>query len=583
MYEKCEDIPDQTTCQNSNPLTNSNVIDQLNKCVWENTCKKQLRLCSDYKNRDSDYPGLCSSLSTQNNLYKICLLDSNNDTCQEIYSSCDSYNNVVTDKDKRKVEECTAIQPGNTGMNYENGLKCVLDSETKECKEVYKECKDFTDEDLCNIYSPEDTDKQCIFKNNECVEDYKYCETYSSQVLEKDRKAEDCASIIPIYYDGFKYKCVYDESKKSCNKQKIETCEDYEGNDEDFCTSITLTDYSLYKCILQNNKCCEAYNTQTKKDKETCESIILSKDYKKCVFDSEKNSCNEEYKTCSEYTGTIAENCGAYKPSVDDDTKVCIFENNKCVEKTNYVFTSCSDYLGEDASICEAIQPFKSSKTYEIDYGYKCTYDKSNKQCNKVKKQCSEAMDEYECYKITPSNNDKYCIYKGNACQEEYISCQAYQKTGNTLNEEICNSIMIKDDIQNKCVFSKGADGARDTCQSTRKTCADFNIDLLAGVCSSLTVGSDDTKKCSLSNKVCSLVDKTTCLELYNSVNANEEICKAATTSSTNLACEYGNSNGIRGCFEVNKRNEQSNTDNNNAKEKYLNKILFALLCLLLY
>jgi len=38
-------------------------------------------------------------------------------------------------------------------------------------------------------------------------------------------------------------------------------------------------------------------------------------------------------------------------------------------------------------------------------------------------------------------------------CQEEYISCQAYQKAGNTLNEEICNSIMIKDDIQNKCVF----------------------------------------------------------------------------------------------------------------------------------
>ena len=340
---------------------------------------------------------------------------------------------------------------------------------------------------------------------------------------------------------------------------------------------------------MQNNKCvkkfkdCEAYNTQTKKDEETCESIILSKDYKKCVFDSEKNSCNKEYKTCSEYTGTIAENCGAYKPSVDDDTKVCIFENNKCVEKTNYVFTFCSDYLGEDASICEAIQPFKSSMTYEIDYGYKCTYDKSKKQCNKVKKQCSEAMDEYECYKITPSNSDKYCIYKGNACQEEYISCQAYQKTGNTLNEEICNSIMIKDDIQNKCVFSKGADGARDTCQSTRKTCGDFNIDLLAGVCSGLTVESDDTKKCSLSNKVCSLVDKTTCLELYNSVNANEEICKAATTSSTNLVCEYGNSNGIRGCFEVNKRNEQSNTDNNNnAKEKYLNKILFALLCLLL-
>ena len=82
-----------------------------------------------------------------------------------------------------------------------------------------------------------------------------------------------------------------------------------------------------------------------------------------------------------------------------------------------------------------------------------------------------------------------------------------------------------------------------------------------------------DTKKCSFSNKVCSSVDITTCLELYNSHDADENICKAAKTSSSNLACEYSNS--PIGCVEVNKKSEQSNPNINNAKEKYLNKILF--------
>ena len=134
------------------------------------------------------------------------------------------------------------------------------------------------------------------------------------------------------------------------------------------------------------------------------------------------------------------------------------------------------------------------------------------------------------------SSGEKYCIYKDNKCQEEYISCEEYQNTGDTLDETTCNNIMIKDDFVNRCVFTKGTNGAKDTCQSTRKTCSDFNIDLLAKECFDLA--SDvNTKKCSLSNKVCASVDKT-CLELYSASDAEESICKAAKTSSRNLACE---------------------------------------------
>ena len=100
---------------------------------------------------------------------------------------------------------------------------------------------------------------------------------------------------------------------------------------------------------------------------------------------------------------------------------------------------------------------------------------------------------------------------------------------------------MIKDDFVNKCVFTKGTSGAKDTCQSTRKTCSDFNIDLLAKECFDYA-SVVKTKKCSLSNKVCASVDKTTCFELYNANDADESICKAAKTSSKNLACELSTS-----------------------------------------
>ena len=579
VYKSCDGISDATICQNTKPFNALNVIDPLNKCVWEsNSCKKKLRLCSDYKNRENDDSNTCNQLSAENSTYKKCSYNSNEETCKEVYRTCDAYNTIVTDTSKRTEAECSSIISENW-PDYEIEKKCALDSSTKECKEVKKECKDFTDE-LCLYHTPNNENKYCLFIDNKCQEEYSYCEAYSSSISENNRKKEECESIIPKYLDGYQYKCIFTDSK-TCEKKKIENCEDYEGTDEDHCESLTITDSSTYNCIMKNNKCtrqfkdCDAYDRQSTKEQATCESIILKNDYKKCVFNSKTKGCNEEYKTCSEYTGNIAKNCEAYRPS-DYNSKVCIFENNKCVEKTNYVFKYCSDFDGEDKSICESIQPFKNS--LEIDYSSKCLYDE-DKGCHSVRKQCTEAKDENECSSITPSNNDKFCVYINNSCKEQYKTCQLYQNSGNTLDKEICESIKIKDDNKNKCVFTKGTNGARDTCQSTRKTCSDFNVDLLAQECSSLYTDAD-TKKCSFSNKVCSSVDRTTCLELFNSNDADENICKTATTSSANLVCEY--TNDPKGCIEANKKSEPNSPNNNNAKEKYLNKILFAFVFILL-
>lgn len=64
-------------------------------------------------------------------------------------------------------------------------------------------------------------------------------------------------------------------------------------------------------------------------------------------------------------------------------------ENNKCVEKINFVFKLCEDYKGHDKSICEEIQPWTSGYQYNsVDYGSKCVYNEEDSKCEKQAKNC---------------------------------------------------------------------------------------------------------------------------------------------------------------------------------------------------
>ena len=100
-----------------------------------------------------------------------------------------------------------------------------------------------------------------------------------------------------------------------CIKKTIENCEEYEGTDGEFCSSIKLRGY-YYNCVLKNNKCvkqfndCVSYNIESKViNKVTCQSIVLKGAKRKCVFNNETDYCETEYKTCSEHTGTKKEEC----------------------------------------------------------------------------------------------------------------------------------------------------------------------------------------------------------------------------------------------------------------------------------
>ena len=82
-------------------------------------------------------------------------------------------------------------------------------------------------------------------------------------------------------------------------------CKNYSGQDEDYCTSITANDTSKYKCAMVNNHCVHNINIvpltiiifhhPTKMDKNTCESIVLSSDNKRCFLEDDKR-CEERKK-----------------------------------------------------------------------------------------------------------------------------------------------------------------------------------------------------------------------------------------------------------------------------------------------
>ena len=193
--------------------------------------------------------------------------------------------------------------------------------------------------------------------------------------------------------------------------------------------------------------------------------------------------------------------------------------------------------------------------------GKKCVLNSYG--CAEVNKECSEAKNEKECYSITPADSSKkHCVFIDNECKEQYKACVTYENSESTLNKETCESIVIKDDNTNKCVFTEGKDGAKGTCRMEAKKCSDFNIGVLAKQCSDLSSSLPiDTKKCSFSDKTCKTVDKTSCSELSLSIDATEENCKTATTSSSNLKCVYKS-----GCKEINsfeETNNEKDKDNN--------------------
>ena len=453
----------------------------------------------------------------------------------------------------------------------------------------------------CHILQHEDPEMKCAFGDGKCRDMFLNCEAYNNKVEIADRIKEYCESIIPSYDDGKLYACIFSASN-ICEKKEVENCEDFGGKNETYCQSLSnyIKDSYYYYCTLKNNSCIKQFNSCNRannKNKTVCETIELrNNNYYKCVF-SDDYYCLQKFKTCSDYSGdsdgclrlnTLTTSNGE-KPL--DFSKKCVYENGKCYEttRTSSDYTYCSNYKGTDKNFCESIQPRDTYYNSHIDYTSKCVY--GDYGCERVSKTCSDAKNYKECSSSKPSNENKKCVFLNNVCVEQYKTCQLYEESGETLDKNICESI-IMDDFNTKCVFTP-VTGSKGNCRPGTKSCEDFNIETLKSQCDAIDINSYDySKKCAYSNNACSLYEKS-CFELQNRNKynvMNEEMCEAASTGSSETKCHY---TSYYGCYigiidnnvidnsNENGNDNEGNQQGNDSGAKYLNEIMFYLLLIL--
>ena len=510
--------------------------DRICKVNEQDECVEDYRECKDYNGIT-----LCPKLRAGTN--QRCILF--NGKCEAHYEKCE----YITDKDK-----CGANIP--VPSEYSNRYsKCFWDTTTDpsnpSCKPTDRTCSEYDTYKqfiTCQDLKPKDTKKKCIYdqKNNKCYEGDGDCGTYEGNNrgdCQKYKHINSNNELLPLY------KCDFNDDNQCVDSLK--RCSDYkEGEDDGNCESFKTDNSAITKCVLEDKKCkekyvsCEAYNSlDVDKRLETdCKAIkplksgttSINNDVK-CVMES--NVCTEKNKECSEMTETTCEGHSL----VGKPNKKCVLKDKKCIEQYN----SCDNY---------------NSNVEE---------DKKN---------------EKDCTSIEDPSGLK-CVFMNKNCIVEYTSCYNYntEVDNDKKNEKDCTSIV---ESGLRCVFTPKSGETPAKCESKNYECSDLNFDTLKSTCINHNINSI-TQECTYNKGVCTKTAKK-CKNIIFDINetdkSKEGICNSAPTEGSNKICTLNKDKD--GCIEQDKpkQSESSSQDNddNSGNEKYLNKILIFILCLLL-
>ena len=554
----------KTKCENIRYFSETN-FDYTKACYFDdNHCKTKERKCSD--NITSEECTLFSrNVLPIINANKICVFSEYQ--CKEQYKTCELYNDN-TDISKRNEKSCKAIIYYDTTKNaLDYSYKCIFENQI--CKKKKKDCNEITDKDLCTSHELDDTNKMCVYDNGQCKEEYKSCSNYNN-INNKNEK--DCKSI-KIYNSDkinidYTKKCIFNDN--SCIQKDLTSCSDYESNlDKKYCTNIYLTNYK--KCVFKDNKCVEKYITcpETNEDitEDACESIKPVDESKKCIYEG-SNKCTEKIKECSEYKGTDSYDCQKCTSSEAD--KKCFLENGKCVAK----YTECDKYLGNNAEECKKIIPHGTNGIY-LGETNKCIMGATN--CEITLKECDEVNSYQECNSLSAAKlvlpGNKNCVFKDGKCKEQYKNCETYNNDVEIVDKDICESIVMSNDIGYRCQYIES--GGTRSCTKVTKQCSDFKAEDYSLECSSISPSTYvaqqiglkclyDNSKCADINKSCS--ELTSFTSLPTGTDASKICASAPTTYPNRKQCILKNDNS--GCEEVEKAIIDEDEDNNAQKNK---------------
>lgn len=447
----------------------------------DSTCKSRYKLCSDFLEKNE-----CENFTPEDE-NKMCIYTGTE--CKEQYKSCQLYNEYANPK---LDEECKNI----ILYSYQSlDQMHVCDMIDGSCQKRDKKCEEYKDEYSCLNYSPYYTNTKCVFKNGECLEQYRTCELYNQNTPDSDKKEEDCINMI---IDSTS-KCKYDKDTLTCSTIKKE-CKELSSYYEQLCNQHYPDDKDK-KCIWINNECveqfttCEKYDEQTDKVADVCNKIIPYESdgshtidsYSKCFFNSE-SKCVRVKKDCSEFDNYY--HCGNHELD-DSENKRCIFEDNKCKE----IFRTCSNYnsvKNKKKEECESVVYRNSSG--KIDYHYKCVFE--NEIC---KEKYLEKCEDYE----PGLNNEKYCtniqlpyykrcVFENNSCVQEYATCPGNNED---VSDKICKAIIPYEPYY-KCALDEN-----NKCVKKKKECSEYK-GRTSSECEEY-FASEENKKCFYEDGIC--------------------------------------------------------------------------------
>lgn len=480
-----------------------------------------------------------------------------NNKCLQVYDvDCEDY----TVKEGETITDKICSLLPTTNKKY----KCQ--AKENKCKEIERECKDYIGEEdfPCKNLKAGD-DQHCVLSNNKCVAHYEECGSI------KDNENNKCDNNLPLpsKYDSKKFsKCKWDSDEckavdRTCSEYK--TFKDFLTNYGVNCKDLKPSDASdeSNKCVLDNGECkeakadCEAYTGDAENDCKTYKHIesdnnqVLS-NYKCGIKDSK---CTPIKKLCSEYIeGEVK--CNQLISSKDETGNkiICSLQGGECVEK----YATCDAYndFVEEANRsekeCQGIQPLvvedadlKLLSAEPIDI--KCYFDKDSKKCKEGKKECSEMTDSTSCTAHTPllENEYKACYFKNSKCIEQFTSCEYYQDHEDKEKQNSKDCVAIREDSPTeRCIFTAKTANSNPKCETETKKCSEVSSDIYKNICTSID------SKCVYNNGAC-----TTLIEKEK--EKEKECPKCECTS-------------------------KEKDDNNSGNEKYLNKILIFITCLLL-
>ena len=548
QYKTCELYNQKAETKSESECTALHIyikgkFDTSSECVYDSVNQ----ICSTSKKPCSSFTSSSCSSHIPNDSNKKCAFINN--ACVEQYKTCELYDTYAANKNS---QDCQNISPYRTGYDsLDNESRCVFTD--SHCTRKSKDCSEISGSTTCIYHTLDDNNKRCIYDNGQCKEVYKSCSAYNSA----SNKNEAGCKGITVYdsYGDINYnkKCIYED--KTCKEKTLSECSDYEsGMNEYYCRNIPSKSYK--KCVFENNKCLEEFTNcpgnSEDISEEKCRSIEPSDGYHKCTMD-ENNKCVSTLKSCTEYKGTYYYYCENYL--THGENKKCFYENEKCIER--YIY--CSSYTGNNKDECEAIIPYKEgSTTTSLSSTHKCAMETTG--CTLKDKGCEEASGSYQCSQINSNlksknilDSNKKCKYDNNQCFEQYIDCDAYSKSGATVEKDICEAIILENDANAKCEFVSGT--SANTCVKKNKVCSDIKVDDYKDYCPSITLSLG--KKCSYSNSACK-ESNMSCKELENNSRVNEDICSAATTSDSNKKkCVLKSDNS--GCQETDKPSSTGN------------------------